>query len=358
MPQQIPQDILKLINIYSQAQQNLIKTIAEKEARGNVTYYQKSLLQQVGQILKKLDDEAREWTQETIPSYYQQGIDEAVAGLQVLGQEIEKEESNSFAQLHHEAILALIKGCYSKLNAANNYVGRRINDAVKQAGVNAVAQKIATGQTVKECKKNLEQTLIDHGINGIKDKKGRMISLDAYASTVARSTTREATNTATTNQLTSLGYDLVKMSSHLTTCPLCSVYQGRVYSISGKSTEYPPLDAAFSGEHANIHPNCRHVLMPYIPELDDDADSIKEFSNRSFDIEDHAKDTISKYNAEQKELTRLRNDRDQYQRYKLALGPDAPKSFSGFRRMKYAKEPSKYLDLKSQYKSFMMEGGK
>lgn len=342
----IPKDVQKLIDIYVKAQEDLVKTIAEKEARGNVSTYQKSLLSQVRQILWDLDVEAKKWSHDVINDYYQQGIDEAIRGLKDLDQDV---GSVDFNQIHQCAIAALVNNCYGNLNDANNYIGRHIQDTIRQAGIDAVTNKIATGQTVKECKNNIVNKLVSEGINGIKDKRGRNISLDAYASIVARSTTREATNTATMNQLTGAGYDLVKMSSHLTSCPLCATYQGRIYSISGKSSEYPPLDTAFSGEYANIHPNCAHVLMPYIPELDDNADQLKKFSNRSFDISEVDKKTIDDYNRQQTEKRKLREDRNQYQRYKFVLPEDIPKSFASFRQLKY-NNTDKWNELMGNYR--------
>ncbi|MDF2884732.1 MAG: Phage minor capsid protein 2 [Clostridiaceae bacterium] len=350
---EIPADVQKLIDIYTKAQENLIKTIAKNEAKGNVSTYQKSLLNQVLKILSDLDNEAKKWADNVIPSYYKQGIDEAIQELKDLGQDVNL--NNNFSQIHQGAIQAIMDSCYGDLHDANNYVGRHIQDTIRQAGIDEVTQKFAQGFTVKQCKQNIVNKLISGGINGIKDKRGRNISLDAYASTVARSTTREATNKATTNQLTGLGYDLVKVSSHATTCPLCSVYQGRVYSISGKNPNYPPLDTAFSGDYANIHPNCRHVLMPYIPELDDNADSLQEYSNRPFEIAEKDKNAIDNYNKQQTEKRQLRADRDQYQRYKLAMPNDAPKSFANFRQMKKANS-NKFQELQSSYRS-LRQGG-
>lgn len=334
MSQEIPADIQKLIDIYTIAQENLVKTIAEKEAKGSIAAYQKLLSFEVFEILQDLDNKAKKWSKDVIPSYYQQGIDDAIQGLKDLGQDVDSNSAN-FNQVHEKAVQSIVNSCYGDLNDANNYVGRRINDAIRQAGLDVVANKFATGQTVRECKNNLVNTLINEGINGIKDKRGRNISLDAYASTVARSTTREATNKAKTTQLTSMGYDLVKMSSHATTCPLCSMYQGRVYSISGKDSDYPPLDTAFSGDYANIHPNCRHVLIPYIRDLDNNADDLQEYSNRPFEIAEKDRKAIDDYNKQQVAKRQLRTDRQQYQNYRLALPDDTPKSFADFRQMKY-----------------------
>ncbi|MDF2805022.1 MAG: Phage minor capsid protein 2 [Anaerocolumna sp.] len=316
--------VQKLIEIYKEAQQGLVKTIAEKEAKGNLATYQKSLLFQVNQILSELTNQAYNLTNEIVESYYKDTIDEVLQDL--------KDKRD-----------------------ANNFVGRQISDAVRKAGLDAVSRKIATGQTVKECKKNLVNMLIDQGLNGIKDKRGRMISLDAYASTVARSTTAEATNTATTNQLTELGYDLVKMTEHSPTCAVCALYQGRVYSISGKDTRFPPLSVAFSGEFANIHPNCVHRLFPYIESLADDFAKDLAFSNRPFELSEKDKKVLDTYNKQQKEKVKLRNDRNQYQRYKLSMPGDTPKNFASFRRIKNS-DSEKYKNLLSSYRS-LRQGG-
>lgn len=341
-----------LIKVYQRAQQMLIQTIATKQARGNVIWYQESLLKQVRSILQQLNAYNATWVRDAINESYAIGAQQAISGLLKLGVTVHGVEA--FSRIHTSSVEVLIANTQSMLFSGVSFVGRQIEDEIRRAGLEAIALKQATGQTVKETAKMLKQTLIDQGLKGIRDKRGRMISLDAYASTVARSTTREATNTATMNQLEGEGYDLVKMSKHNTTCPVCSVYQGRVYSISGKSTDYPALSVAFSGGYANIHPNCRHVVYPYIPTLADDPSGDKRFSNTSFNIDPRSKAAIDEYNARQKEQRQLRADRAQFQRYKLALGDDAPKSFAGFRKSKAANS-ERFIQMQNDYREFVRE---
>ena len=47
-------------------------------------------------------------------------------------------------------------------------------------------------------------------------------------------------------------------------CPICSKIVGKVYSISGKSDQYPPL-ASLPNGGPPFHAKCRHVISPYIP---------------------------------------------------------------------------------------------
>lgn len=54
-----------------------------------------------------------------------------------------------------------------------------------------------------------------------------------------------------------IGTDLVEMTTHYCTCGECSKYQGRVYSITGTDTRFPPLpEQVFL--YGGIHSECRH----------------------------------------------------------------------------------------------------
>jgi len=350
----LPEHILQLIDIYQKAQANLIKVIAQKEAKGNVTWYQKSLLKQIDAELKKLDKQAKLWASTAIKKSYKEGIDATNTDLKQMG--VDVPEAEAISKLHINAIKLMTENAFDDLHNANNFVGRRLKDAIRKAGIDAVTQKIAQGSTVRQCKKNLIKALIDEGINGIKDKRGRMISLEAYAATVARSTTAEATNKATLNQMTELGYDLVKMTEHATSCEICLPLQGRVYSVSGNDKRYPALSIAYTGEHANIHPNCRHRLVPYIEALADDLEGDRKKSNRSFKISKKSKAQLDRYNKTQKYKRQLRADRKQWQQYMLALPNDTPKNLGSFRIIKKSGS-EKWQQLQNDYRQIIQNNG-
>lgn len=58
-----------------------------------------------------------------------------------------------------------------------------------------------------------------------------------------------------------LGNDLVYLPAHPFACPMCMEYQGKVYSISGKSKKYPAQEEAIKGGVG--HPNCKHQWLIY-----------------------------------------------------------------------------------------------
>lgn len=351
---ELSMNIKKLIEIYQTAQNALIKTIAEMEAKGNVTSYKKSLLSQVNQQIYTLDKKARNWVNEYIPNSYKSGTDDAVTALKDYYSNL---ELNSFNGLNTDAINALVKHTYGDLHDANNFLAKRIISSVNQVIFDATAQKLAQGLTLKEFRKNLINSFITEGLNGFEDKRGRKISLEAYATTVARSSVRNATNRGMIDQLISIGHDLVKMSSHNTSCPVCAVYQGRVYSITGKDKRYPKLEIAFSGPYANIHPNCNHFLTPYVEALANDPEGDRRFSNRDFDVDLRSQKEIDNYNNIQREKTKLRKDKELWQKYSLALPKECPKNFSVFQKMK-KDNSNTWQRLQENFKHITNKGGK
>lgn len=160
--------------------------------------------------------------------------------------------------------------------------------------------------------------------------------------------------------------DLVIMDVHGSTCPLCAIYQGRVYSVSGKSKKFPKVPDFYFSSGA-IHEGCGHCFWPYYdgitdPMLDDTLSvhplqnkafgrDIVTFSNRPFvdDRTDACKQAANKVIEEQAaaiakqqkardQMIEVEAKRGQEQRDYIWLQssfPDkCPKSITSYRRMK------------------------
>lgn len=353
MPQQQPDKrILKLISVYQQARKRLLNIIFNTELNGTVATYQRAILSQVEAELTALNVDCRRWVQGTLPVFYEEGIENVNSFLIERGLPI----TGDFSKLNKKAVDIIIDNTIIDLTTANNFVGRRVKDDLREISLDVIGQKIATGSSVQQAKSMLIDRILNQGIAFIKDGKeqisikNKSYQLDKYAEMVARSTTREATNRGTLNQLTNLGYDLVQMSWHNSPCPICAQYEGRIYSISGNDSRFPPLEFAYSsinsGGHANIHPNCRHILSPYIEEFADDLDHDIEFS-REFLSDSEIQDRVSGYYEQQKEKRELYRDQRQYEKYKMVMGKKIG-SFDKFRDKK--QDPEEYEELKKQYR--------
>lgn len=131
---------------------------------------------------------------------------------------------------------------------------RLINEAVIES---AIIQGIDTGN-VRLAKKQIYKILQ----NKLGDKKfvhinGKNYKPNYYAELLTRTKFHETQ--ANGAMFTSLNYgsDLVRVSSHNTTTELCQQYEGKVFSISGRTKIFPPLF-----ESPPFHPNCLHLLFP------------------------------------------------------------------------------------------------
>lgn len=271
-----------------------------------------------------------------------------------------------FSGLNTSQIELITQNANIDLNKSINIVGRRVQDAVREAGVEATAEKLTTGQTIREMQKNLEKKLEQQNLTAVEYANGTKMPIEKYAETVARSTTAETQNKAKVIQGQDWGYDLVRFTEHSPTCEVCSMYQGRVYALTkeaangkykgskGQELHFPYLyDTALISGYSTIHPNCRHRLS-VLPAGAYTAAEMEEFSRKSMQpFEDMRSDKERKAYAQEQAVKRKRNEsRKQYEKIKVALPNEAPKTFAAFVKMKAAKS-ERYKELLKDYRTVM-----
>ena len=130
--------------------------------------------------------------------------------------------------------------------------------------VNVATAKHALGYSGRKAMDEIVQNWIGSGLPLIQDRGGRQWTAEAYAQTLVRSTSNEMAFQAQMDYCTENDEDLVEVSSHLGARPLCEADQGKVYSLSGTSTKYPPFSSTSYGEPAGLFGvNCRHTMAPF-----------------------------------------------------------------------------------------------
>ncbi|PFW97411.1 minor capsid protein [Bacillus pseudomycoides] len=103
------------------------------------------------------------------------------------------------------------------------------------------------------------------GIPALVDKAGRRWSTEGYVNLVCRSTSNNVANEMQDERMKEYDADLVEVSSHLGARPGCAPYQGKIYSMSGKSKKYPAFSTTTYGEASGLLGcNCRHIKYVYI----------------------------------------------------------------------------------------------
>lgn len=151
--------------------------------------------------------------------------------------------------------------------------------------------------------------------------------------------------------------DLIEIHYEMGTCDTCSIYHGRVYSLSGKDKRFPRFPQ-FILEQKCIHPDCRHTISPYFdPSWNGKIDFRGKrhnailISNRPFKIDVNASEkqqyqSYLDYMEKNYKPYITQEDREYY-RIKYLLPNLAPKSISGYTRMKRSKSENFMKILKA-----------
>ena len=135
---------------------------------------------------------------------------------------------------------------------------------------NAMAVTLGERSRTQAIRETIEE-MSDKGIPAFIDASGREWSPEAYVNMDIRNTVKNAANAAQFASLEELGQDVVLVSSHAGARPLCAPYQGKLYSLSGKSGTirdahgkeytYEPWSSTSYGEPAGLLGiNCGHSI--------------------------------------------------------------------------------------------------
>lgn len=248
---------MRLIKLYDEAEREILKEINRLLLKATTPEYslawQKTILQRVQQIRAQLLDVSRTWCQEAIPDSYLKGVawadEDPLAGTKVIA---------GFGRIHQQAAQVLAENTYSRFVGVDQVVGRRVDDIFRAVALENVKGSVIGYQTTKKAAARIKKELAERGVTGFVDKAGHEWSLSRYAKVAAQEATNQSFRQGTINRFQEKGHDLVRISSHSSSCPKCASFQGKTFSLSGNDEEYPPLDQARAG--GLFHVGCLHVL--------------------------------------------------------------------------------------------------
>ena len=238
-------------------------------------------LSQIKTYIKASETEIKNWIVTAVADSYASGANMAYADLKATGVKVpsgdvyteeftaQKIRTISALTIHKDAVNALISDTY--LDFANGMNGllkgaeHQLNDAMKrQTRAHMIAGQL-TGASMDEIAREVKTLLGDQGFSVLLDRGGRQWSLQQYSKMLVRTHMMKSANEGALNRITEWGVDIVQISEHAGACPICIPYEGRIYSISGKSDKYDKLVLGLP-----IHPNCRHTFLPRV-DLDPNA---------------------------------------------------------------------------------------
>lgn len=372
-PNPIPytKDVDKLISIFLKAEQNILEAIGYKRGRGLVDYSQVAALERVQTILQDLIDDSWEYVPAIVEKQYlwgkrhDSGYSRAATLTSYDYRLVARLTDNLMGEIISSASTAgqFVEGAYYGQEQVTIIFGRRRVDPYREATFQSLAETTATGEGLPAAQKRFLQIMEDKGIVGFVDARGATWNLRSYAEMATRTTARQATNLGLLNQ--DLEHDLYQVSAHNTTCDICAPLENRVVSKSGTSTIYPPITIIFGkvdpngpdnldNTWLNIHPNCLHVLYRYFPEDHPQYEVDRIIAHSDPELNPTSRRFITKkqmevYRAKEAGRRKLLNDIKQFERYKIVLGDDMPKTFQTFQKHKLLND-DKYTSWKRLFR--------
>ena len=356
--------VLRMQQLYLKTERKLINEITRKRALGQVDYAEVAALERVQKILAEMQNEAFEYVPQMVETIFHGEGEKNAAGYEN-ARALTTAQTDVSQMLIKNLLGEIVEASETALESAKTWlsIGRLEADEFRNAALQFTAEQQALGASWVTAQKNMAVDLQARGITAFVDKAGRQWSLSDYCTMATRTTARQASVAA---NLTRNDHDLWQISKIGSTCPVCAVYEGRVYSKSGTNPDYPPLAAAFgkidpagpddlTNTYLNIHPNCLHSLMKYttIGKTDEQIQKDKDFSSFEKNPITHdprTKKQIKAYREKEKNRRRYIDDYKQWRKYKAAFGKNIP-DFETFRAHKL-KDDDKYKEWLHNFRSF------
>lgn len=246
-----------IVDAYGRAQDRLVNILLNADSTTFAKFRAAELLKQTEQIVGSLDVVAARTIGPLLQDIYKSsGRATAEAVTSAVG------KINFGSGIHKNAINVLAAQMANDLNVINNGMRTSAERFIritqqKLISDSRVSQVIGEGLVEGVTRRTISDRLYNEfrsqlGSNQFVTINGRNYDAAKYAELVARTRTREASAQASVNAAVDLGMDLVQIDVHGDACELCQTRMGRVYSISGKSKDFPQLDIA-----PPFHPNCK-----------------------------------------------------------------------------------------------------
>ena len=279
---------LNKISLKIQSKIDIINSTTETSKR-----FWNSIQVSLAKNYEELRGQYKIWNDSIIPKYYKINVQEDIAKIKkmkfrpnvnikyrtFIKKDINTQSINALLNSSTSTMLLALDGGEKQLNRLLNLtqqinigeksVNKFLNEGFLKGaeGIKDPTKMVGKGSTYG-AKKNLQKELMKKSIDGkyisIINKNGKLMQwkISTYAELVARTKLREAQSISTINTGLAYGTDLVQVSSHNTTTPICLPFEGKVFSVTGKDKEFPVLI-----DMPPFHPNCLHVITTVFQEV-------------------------------------------------------------------------------------------
>lgn len=353
-----------LMLLFYRTEQKIIREINRKRQAGYVDYAEIAALMRIRKDLARMVQGAEHYVPLAIEHEFYTG-EIARRAYKAAREAVNPGRTLAIEQLTDNLLGEIVEAsqtAYRSAEKALYLIGRPEPDIFRTEGITKAAEALTEGTGALRQTPAFKAALEQKGITAFVDKSGREWSLSDYGNMAVRTTVRQAQVSAV---LTEDEWDLYQITKIGTTCPVCAIYEGRVYSKSGTNPNYPPLAAAFgkidpagpndlANTFLNIHPNCLHSIRKFTEgsKTDKQLEKIRRFSSFETNPPDHdprSKKQIEAYRQKERNRAKLRDDFKQFRKYRAAGVEGFPKTFETFRKHKEAGD-EKYKAWVSAYR--------
>ncbi len=241
--------------------------------------YQRENEKIIGEYTSGLDEEISKHLKDEL----KQGSINAIRQYnKVMGKSLKpnKVMNKSFFKTNDRKVNALIKVVNNDLKTANTGALRMINDQYRQI-IHRSAFFVGNGvMTEKQAVDEASKNFLAAGLNCIEYSDGRRVNIASYSQMAIRTASLRAHLMGEGDFRKSIGRTLVQATSHGGACPICKKWEKHifiddVYS-GGTKDDGPYMLLSTAMEQGFLHPNCRHGLTTYYPELEEDDEEVEE----------------------------------------------------------------------------------
>ena len=337
---------LEVGRIYAQAERDIIQRIAnrlKKDKSLSIEQWEIRKLRELQtlrsgiekQIVAKLDNFNDKELQKIIQELYNQGSKDAVADLRKVYNI--NEITTDFGKIDEATVANYTKALKDNLQGTHLRIVRQADDVYRQAvsrGVNTVLT--GSGTRVEGSQRVLNE-FANKGVTGFVDKSGRSWSLKTYAEMATRTTAARARIDGSLNRFQQNGEDLVVVSAHAESCPICDPWEGRILSISGRSEDYPSVAEAEAD--GLWHANCTHNATLWVEGLTTKPEPV---------------DSTDNYQQRQQQRYMERQIRKWKRREAGAMTEDEARKAKNYRK-KWQEKQKEFIEETGRYRKYERE---
>lgn len=270
----------KIINLYRDAEIELLRLIAHASRRGAIgteAYYtrQRREMHRVTALTQRLVTGVEQAvTMEALQAVYEafeEGLGHRPAYL-----DEDNIDSPFKAYVNVKAVHLLADTIRTDLHTHNIQVMRDVEDNYRLIVNSVAATKHVTGEAHTTGLQQALNRFADRGITGFTDKSGRRWRIDSYADMAVRTVTHRAAFEGKMQRYQEEGVEIVRISTHPNSAPQCAPFQGKLIALSGDAGDRTVYDLDGTPhtvwveatmqealEKGYKHPNCRHTESRY-----------------------------------------------------------------------------------------------